>query len=312
MEKTVITAGNTYIDLDALASAIAYQELLTNKGQKAVAVLPQTFNKSITKTVKNWDINYKTEPPKENVSYVIVDLSNPKYFADFVKEEKITEIYDHHSGFKKYWKKHLGKKAIIEPIGACATLIWEQFKKHNIEQTVSTTSANLLYAAIISNTLNLNASVTNKRDKKALGKLKNYINLPTNWIEQYFKEQEIAVLKNPQKEIVNDTKIVDISGKQTVIGQLELWHSRQFIQEHKKDIYKAMESFKNPRWFFTSPSISEGKNYLLTEDKELVDLLAETIGAEFSNEFGVTDRLWLRKEILIARDKSRYSSKEAE
>lgn len=58
-----------------------------------------------------------------------------------------------------------------------------------------------------------------------------------------------------------------------------------------------MESFGHPHWIMTLPSISEKKNYLYAVNSEMKELFAKIIDAKFENNIGVTDKLWLRKEI---------------
>lgn len=45
------------------------------------------------------------------------------------------------------------------------------------------------------------------------------------------------------------------------------------------------------------PSISENKNYIYTESEKIKDLLKKIITVNFAGGVGVTDKLWLRKEI---------------
>ena len=196
---------------------------------------------------------------------------------------------------KNYWKEKIGTKAIIEKVGSCATLIWEEFIKRKKEKNISDTNANLLYTAIISNTLNFKASITTSRDKRAFNEIQKYINLPKNWIEIYFEDQEKESLINPRDAILNDTKGMGFEYK---IGQLEFWDSKKFVFNHLKEIEEILSSFGNEKWFFTSPSINEGINYLFTKNSEVKILLEKTIGAKFKGDIGTTDKLWLRKEII--------------
>src|SRR3989344_4504224 len=116
MEKIIVTTGQPFTDIDALACAIAYTELLRLEGKDAEAVLPGPLNKSITNEIKSWNLK-------------------------FLKTEMV---------------------------GACATLIWEEYVKRKKSNEISEMSGNLLSTAIISNTLNFNAMVTTDRDKKSL------------------------------------------------------------------------------------------------------------------------------------------------
>lgn len=299
VNRIIITSGK-YTDIDVLACAVSYKELLTKEGIKALVVLPGPFNKSITATVKKWDFKYeKTYKENSDDSYAIVDLSNPDYIPEFVDKSKIIEVYDHHFGYEKYWQDIFGPKAKIEKIGACATLIWEEYKKRAEPLSISTVSANLICTAIISNTLNFNASITSERDPVSFKELASFSKLPSNWVEKYFKEQEETLLKNPKKEMIDDTHVEKFPGLQEtlIIGQIELWNSKEFVKNYRKEIKSAMESFKSPLWFFTSPSISEGKNYIYAENKEVQNMLEKNLKIDFVSNVATTGKLLLRKEI---------------
>ena len=294
----VITSGIRYVDIDGLASALAHKQLFALKNIDSEVFLGTLLNESVTPSIKEWKLDLASSLPAECSGYIVVDVSDPEHIANFVDQSKIVRIIDHHPGFENYWNEKIGQEATIEPIGACATLIWEQFQRDKVQSKVSTLNANLLTMAIISNTLNLNAQITNARDRLALNKLEQYINLPSNWIEKYYKEQEHLLYRDPQTTIINDTKVNKIGQDDWVIGQLELWNSRSFFRSHLEIIKKALLSFKKAKWVMTSPSISEGKNYVYTETEEIKEFFKKNLKATFKNNLGTTKELWLRKEIL--------------
>lgn len=301
MNRIVITTGDKYFEIDSLACIISYCELLKLQGKDSVAIIrgPQIHN--VTDKILKWDLNFSDQYLAEDSDeFIIMDISDPKYISKIVNEDKITALYDHHFGYESYWKEKLGEDAHIEKVGACATLIWEEFEKVGLTNKISTTSANLLYTAIISNTLNFNASVTDERDKDGFDKLKAHVNLPNDWIETYFRDQEMAIYENPEEVIKGDTKIISYPNLpfSLVIGQLELWDSSEFIQKHLEAIEKGLLTFGNPHWFLTSPSISEGKNYIFTKDGEIKNLLEKVLDIKFSGDLAQTEKLILRKEIL--------------
>ncbi|MFH1407812.1 MAG: hypothetical protein ABIJ36_03315 [Patescibacteria group bacterium] len=302
MSITVVTAGKGFIDIDALSCGVAYSELLNKEGKTAIAFLPAPFNYSITTLIRSWKLDFSTRN-KDIINgnkFVIVDVSDPDQIASFVREDEIVEIFDHHFGFEDYWKRKLGNSSHIEAVGACATLIWEEYGRRNKRTVVSKDSANLLYTAIISNTLNFRSSVTTSRDKKAFSELEKYTRLPNKWIEIYFREREKYIWSNPIKVIREDTKITHFPnlGFELAIGQVELWDSKKFLSGAIDEIRTALKMYNNPYWFLTSPSICEGKNYIYSESSKVKELLEKVIGARFNGYFGQTDKLWLRKEIL--------------
>ncbi len=296
----VITAGQKYNDIDALACAVAYKNLCDLQNRPAKIVLPGPLNESVTEEIKAWDFTIEKEltgNPK-SYNYVLVDVSEPGHFASFVQEDKVIEIYDHRHGFGDYWQKKLGDKARIQLIGACATLIWEEFVKANLADKISPVSANLLATAILSNTLNLQAQITSPRDKQALAKLANRITLPSNWREQYFDQVSRGIMDDPLGSMTNDTKTLGINGKQYIITQLELWNAEDFVNKNYDLIVKVLAERDIPYTFLTCPSISEGFNYLVAINDDMKAILTTVLDAEFDVNIGKTKKLWLRKEIM--------------
>lgn len=361
MLPIVVTTGQRYCDLDALACVIAYCEIDPGK---YLPVIPGPLNHSVTQTIKKWGLQYKIKPPKEVSGYIIMDVSEDAFLADFVNVKKIVEIYDHHFGFENIWQARPWVKTNIVEIGACATLVWEEIKKRkweirneksfdselgtvepldievrngNVDQSIphpsslssippltshvhthvsppasqssfplptshfiSTTSANLLYTAIVTHTLNFQISITKDRDRQAAEEIKSYCSLPDDWISQYYREIEADIYRDPQTAIINDTKIADLGGQSIAIGQMEMWLPEDFIKQNKNIIRSALKQFETELWFYSSPCISKGINYLLTDNQSVKEWLKMRVGAIFdkNSDLGTTQKLYLRKEIL--------------
>ena len=117
-KNTVITSGSRYTDIDVLACAIAYAEL-----KNATPVLPGAFNATIPESIRKWPLKYETQHPQNANEFIMVDVSNPDYFPNFVQKNQISEVWDHRKGFENYW----GNKGHINQVGACATQIFELF-----------------------------------------------------------------------------------------------------------------------------------------------------------------------------------------
>ncbi len=291
----IITTGSAYTDIDSYACCIAYADFLNFQGSEAVAVLPGPLNSSVTEQVRALGGTYYSELPddldKESLRFVIQDISDPTYVAPFVRTSSVIELFDHHFGHERDWDA-FGTKVHIEEIGACATLVYE---------TIAGPHANhemllLLYTAIISNTLNLRASVTTDRDRAALEEIEAQVSIPPHWKETYFKEYQRAFFENTTEAVMNDTKSLDINGTAFTISQVELWESSEFMKEKEKDLMKLSNGYEN--YFLTSPSIGEGINYIFCADQSLREILNQTIGAKFEGNIGKTQKLLLRKEII--------------
>ncbi len=303
MKPIVITAGEPFTDIDALSCAIGYQDLLRLEGKTALAVLPGPLNQSVTASIKAWGLDFATMPPKGEIDVVLVDISNPDYIASFANPENVMEIYDHHMGYEQFWSSKIGKSAKIEFVGAAATLVWEEWVARGFANQIIPKTANLLYTGIVSNTLNFKASITTARDHRAIKELSHYTDLPDDWIAEYYREQERSILSDIVAATSDDTKVETIPnlGLTITIGQLELWEGSALVGDYLDLAVDAVrEKAKGGDWFITSPSISEGKNYLYVPTEKLRVLLRETIQANFDGEIGSTQKLWMRKEILRA------------
>ncbi|MDR0967651.1 MAG: DHH family phosphoesterase [Rickettsiales bacterium] len=271
-----VTAGFKGVDIDALACVIAYAEL-----KNCDAWLIDNFDATIPNSIKNKHFNFYREKPKNADSFVITDVSNPNFLSPQIPQEQIIEIYDHHFGFESFWNN--GSRHVqIESVGACATMIYELFEKS--EKIPSPEIANLLYTAILSNTLNFHAVMTTERDKTAFNKLKRFINLPKNYEQLYYQETSAIVFQNPELAIEKDMHIYSDGTK---IAQLELFEP--------KNILNKLEPIENG--FIAVQAIGKNKTYVKTDDIKLKAKL-EQIGFAFNFDIGVSVRIMQRKEIV--------------
>lgn len=300
MNSIVVTTGQAFADIDAVGCAIAYAELLRVEGKSAEVVLPGTLNSSVSDSVRVWGLEYVTTPTNSEAEYVLVDVSDPAHIADCTKTGNVTEVYDHHPGFEQYWQEKIDAHSHIEPIGAAATLIWEEWKKRGQTEKISEKSANLLAVAILSNTLNFGAIITSDRDRVAYAELMAISPLTDEWIAQYFTEQETAVMQDVHQAIINDTKVLSIPGLPfaLTVGQLELWDGSAFLKTNTESIESALKSFGEEHWIMSIPSLSEKKNHFYTKSEAVKELFSSGLGITFDGDYATSPRLWLRKEII--------------
>jgi nanoRNase/pAp phosphatase (c-di-AMP/oligoRNAs hydrolase) len=296
----IISAGYKYIDIDVLASSIALRELMHLLGKKAKVHLTGPFNATIpTRFIDSIakDIN-RIAPPKSNgYDFILVDISDPLYVESFVKIDKVCAVYDHHYGYEEFWKKRIGNQARIEPIGACATLIWEEFKTYNFHKKISSLAANLLYTAIISNTLNFKAQVTSLRDKTAAKEILRYVTLPENWVKQYYRGVESQISAHMPNCIQKDTKIVSLSHLNFFFSQLEVYNATSLMKKY--NFYKEMaDIFIQKNWVLNLVSIEEECSYLFTNSEKIENILKNNFSIKSQINFLRTEYIWLRKNIL--------------
>lgn len=292
--RFIVTTGFRFTDIDGYACCIAYADLLRKEGKDAVAVLPGVLNESVVPELKVWGGSYDTsynEQPDD--VFVLQDISEKEYFAQFVKEDKVVAIYDHHFGFEKYWQEKLKEHAHIEKMGACATFIVEEAEKKGLISKLDKSSLRLLYTAIFANSLNLQASVTTERDIKAFELLSPLVELEANWQEIYFESLQRGIVNNPISAINRDLKIMEIEGEQWAIGQLELWNGAELFQQYQADFQKLLGECEQKYAFVTIPSIKQGLTFVQAKNMKTREILEQ-----FGLEGNRLPTLRLRKEWL--------------
>lgn len=293
----IVTSGSKYIDIDAYTGIIAYSNLLRLKGIQAKAISTAKLNESITSSLLELKTKLDKYEEKEDDEFIIIDVSNKDYFDEIVQENKIVELIDHHTGFEEYWKSKLGKKSKIEFIGSVATLIVEDYEKENLLENMSKDIAILLMSAILDNTLNFQAKVTNERDRIAYKKLQKIANVEDNYAEKYFLECQHKIERNLKMAIENDTKVEKICDLlPMVFGQLTLWN-KEFILSNKKIVYETLNHI-DKEWMMNLISLEDAKSYIIAEDTEVKAGLERLFNKSFEDDILELKNVWLRKEII--------------
>ncbi len=294
----IVTSGSRYIDIDAYASIIAYAKFLNLKGKNAIAYSSSPLNESVTASLRNNKYTISRHVDFNNDDkFIILDVSDPNFFDKSVDMDRIIQIIDHHYGFENYWDSNHNINAIIENIGAVATIIFELYEKENLLGKLDKGMCLLLMSAIIDNTLNFKAKVTTSRDIEAYKKLEKLANLDFNYDEYYFKECENEINKNLKEAILNDTKLDNSGGKvPPVFSQLTVWDASSILNDINL-IYESLNSFKKP-WLMNLISLKDGKSYLISNDDNIKFNFKTTFNCKFFNDIAILSDVWLRKEII--------------
>jgi inorganic pyrophosphatase/exopolyphosphatase len=307
MHTHVITGLYPFIDIDAYGSMIGYAELLNIQGMKAIAATSAKLNESIPESIRGLgapiEIGYWPQPGE---TFGVVDTSDPKHFDPMINPERLTEIIDHHPGFEVYWRRYLREYADIQPIGACCTLIYERWARAGLLGAMSQRTALLLSAGILDNTLNFQAHITTPRDHQAYRDLSLIAKLPEDWAMRYFTDCQHGIEHNLEEAIRNDTKIVEFRGHPNMyaVGQIVIWDAQSIINDHLDTIRRVVSSIE-PTWFANVVSIKGDRSYFVCTDKGIQNWLSGLLGIKFTGTIAPADRLWLRKEIVMAALKTR-------
>ncbi len=297
-KNKIITSGRIYIDLDGFACMYAYKYLLDLKGETNQVVTTSILNASITSKYR--DLKFyspKITLPGEN-EFIIMDLSNPDFFGEFVDIDSIAYIFDHHPGYEQYWKQKIGDRAVIEKIGAAATLIFREYKRSNLLNKIPEMSAELLAAAILSNTLNFKAEITTEEDWTAYKELQQYFHYTEIFAKDYFNEVQNVIESNLVDALINDTKRVN---EELLITQLEIWDAEKLLNNYMNTIKEFLASKTNKYSFLNLIELGKDRNFLIFNGKETLEYVKRYF-PEFSYDYdtltAITPRVKLRKELL--------------
>lgn len=297
---TVVTAGSTYLDIDAYACAVAMAELLNLQGKKAIAFSRAPCNYSVCRSLME-EMQIARELPSdfldEPVEYIIVDVSDPEFLKDSVPLDKVVKVYDHHVGFEDYWTSRIGKGAHIEFIGAAATLVYREWENAGVQDQMTRPTALLLIAAILDNTLNLTSSNTTKEDESAFRALCTYANVGEDFRTSYFLEVQESVEANLERSLFSDIKnIRDNPVLPSWMGQVAVWNVESILAR-MDDICMWFNGRYNS-WMLNIIDIQHHCNYFVCHDTECQKRIEAVFGVRFEMGVAKTSVSYLRKEII--------------
>jgi len=299
-EKYIITAGSSYLDIDAYACMVAMAELLRLQGQDAVAYSTAHCNYSIcTSLIKEGQITriLPNDYSPENSKYFIVDVSDPAFLEDIVSLDNVIAVYDHHVGFEGYWAERIGDGVHIEFIGAAATLIFRQWKKAGLQDKMSRETAQLLIAAILDNTLNLTSANTTDEDRIAFSELCDRYSIDHEWCGAYFLEVQKNIEANLKSAMLGDVK--QLRGNEILpsrVGQLAVWDVERIMCNLSIICGWFNEHFDE--WMINIIDIRNNCCYFVCEHPEHSQKIEKVFGVRFDGNIAKTEAACLRKEII--------------
>ena len=294
----IVTAGDSYLDIDAYASCIAMRDLLVLQGENAIACSNAPCNYSVAGfTVIEGDM--LSEPPadfpKERAEYIVVDVSDPEYIKSSVPLDRVVKIYDHHTGFEDFWRCKIGTDANIEFIGAAATLVWREWKRSGLQSKIRRSTALLMIAAILDNTLNLISKNTKNEDIVAFNELCMCAGVGNQWCEEYFSEVQKKVTDDLACALQNDVKSVSSGILPSKIGQLCLWDAENVLEDAEKI---GASLFSAETWMINIIDLKQRLGYFICTDNDCKRKLEQVYGIRFEKSVAKLDFPILRKEII--------------
>ena len=292
----VIVSGKTYIDIDAYASGIAYAKYLRACGQEAVFAPMVSTNSSVCEEILKLGFKPDSQKFSKTDEFIVLDVSSPDFIHDFVLENNVVEVIDHHFGFKEYWNNRHVKNQ-IESIGAVATIIYERIVENGKAQLLSPSLCKLLIAAILDNTVNLTSDITSKRDIDAYHKLHEIGKVPYSFDREYFLSCQQYINDNIIQALQNDMKYDNsVNGLPGYFGQL-LVYDKTPILNNLSNIIEFMNK-KDSEWLINLICLEDNKSYLIAGGTNTKTDLEKLLEQKFESDIMTLPKPMLRKEII--------------
>lgn len=286
-------------DLDGTACAIGYAEYLQKEGLKAIAAIFGTLHRETEFVLQYGSLEGPARAEEmsiEDMDIVLVDASDATGIAKSIKLSQVTEIIDHRK--INHADDFKNARIQIEFVGSAATLIAEKFRAENIP--ISDRSALLLYAAIISNTINFQATVTTERDKEMAQWLSSVALPSKDFTRQMFHSKSQF---NEPLELVfeHDFALIPIGNKNIGIIQLEIVDVENFVRDNLDLIKNLLVSLKSDKSldmiFLTVIDVEKARNFLISVDQDTQDLLTKALSVNFADSIAQREGILMRKQI---------------
>ena len=170
---------------------------------------------------------------------LLVDHAETGQSVKGVEKAQVVEILDHH---------HIGDietntpiPAVFDPVGSTATLIVERFKASGLRPEEST--ATMLLAAVLSDTVILNSPTTTERDREVVGYLEEMLDVDAIEFGMGMFEASSDVSEVSAEEIVNrDAKEYGTSSGKMSVSQVETVGTG--LLERKDELLDALEDLR--------------------------------------------------------------------
>lgn len=217
MSYPLLVTPKEHPDLDGVACAVAYAELLSALGTPALPLVSGRPDAEARYVLDR--LGWRAPPvPAETGGLVLVDASDVLGLPARVDPAGVVEVIDHrlhHRAAALFPNASLQ----IEPVGAAATLVFERFGAAGLRPTH--TSSVLLLAAIHSNTQQLQGSVTTARDVEAARQLATISEAPSGLIEGQFAARGEEIRDDLERAIRREVKRFEHEEGAYLFSQLE-------------------------------------------------------------------------------------------
>ena len=216
----IYITGHIYptTDLDSIASSILLPKFIKKKyNLESKAIYLGSKNTDLSKLITRLGFSFpKRYTLNKDDLFILVDHNLPTISIDTKGyKNRIFGIVDHHRDKQTEYIKF----KIIKKLGSCATIIYNLYKKNNIQ--INAREARLIYYAIIVDTLGLSVDATRKQDILTISELKaKYETLPS--IEFVLSEVfNFNSNKSIKQKLLEDEKICTYKKNKIILSNIK-------------------------------------------------------------------------------------------
>lgn len=277
-------------DLDGLACAFAYAELLRATDRPARGFVSGEPDPEARFVAERLGVIMRGPEPQAGEPVVLVDASDLRGLPSAVDPKRVVEVIDHRMHHRAA-ALFPNARICIEPVGAAATLVAERFSSSGLAPTPC--SAQLLQAAILSNTQLLRGSITTDRDHAALRSLAALTPLPDGFVDAQLDARRRAITADLGDAIRRERKDFDHRDGAYILSQLEFPGAREYV-EACQPLLMAL----GPRAILDLVDVEAGTSFVLVPDPETRRWVAALTGLCFTGPLAVCPQIILRKQIV--------------
>lgn len=289
-----VTVPRATPDLDGLACAVAYAELLRVRSIPSRSWIAGPPDAEARFAAERLRVPLEQDTPPEGCAFILVDASDLRGMPPSLDPLRVVEVIDHrlhHRAAELFPRAAL----CIEPVGAAATLIAERYQLHGVAP--SPAAARLLQAAILSNTQALRGTITTDRDRAAHHALAVSAPLDPEFLDGQLDARRRAILLDPAAAIERERKDFDHLDGAYVLSQLEYPGAR-----HHVDDYLPLVERLGSRAMLNLVDVAEVVSLLLVPDVTFRTWVSRRCGLSFDGSVARSAGILLRKQIVARLD----------
>lgn len=293
--EKLVWLGHLSPDSDTIGSAIAAAELFGGEARRA-----GELNKETQFVVDYCGVELpKMITMEEGQTVGLVDFNQKTQLHKIVDTHDIVAIIDHHAVQDQAITLNNVISIDIRPWGSAATILADRFEK--MGKTPSKTTACMMLAGILSDTLIFESPTTSVHDKpfaEKLAKIAGIDDLYDFGTKMLEAKSDLAD-ETTYDILKSDFKHYEINGKKVGFGVAETLLPEQLIERHA-EFLKEMEGEKAKQGldfiFFAIVDTKSKLSHLVIYSDAEADLAREAYGEHVANS-------WMQLPNLISRKK---------